>query len=50
MMTEYSSKFDQIRKLREARVLAAERAAEREADGKNEGKTPAINTASKADR
>ena len=50
VMAEYSSKSDQIRKLREARVLAAERVdAEREADAKRDSKSPALKKASKAD-
>jgi hypothetical protein len=47
-MAEYSTKADQIRKLREARLLASERNdAEREADAKHDAKLPAIKKASK---
>jgi hypothetical protein len=49
-MAEHGTKSDQIRKLREARLLASERiAAEREADAKRDSKLPAKKKVSKAD-
>ena len=50
-MSEYSSKSDQIRKLREVRTLAAEKiTAIGEADGKRDNKSSAPKTQTKTDK
>jgi len=50
VMADHSSKSDQIRKLREARLLASERVdAERKADAKSDSKLSAIKKKPKTD-
>ncbi len=50
-MRDYSSKSEQIRKLRESRLDAAEKLdAQREADAKRAAKAPAAKAAAKTDK